>query len=123
MKILRKIKIYHLTGKVNDPKVIKIINFFNKICNNLEECYSDKSPNSVFYKYDDKIYIELQKTKTLCRYRKFLIGLIGKDFGLNFMGIKKLTHYMLETYLKRKLPPVILADLSSQNCLYPIIAQ
>ena len=106
MKLLRKIKFYHLTGKVMDPKVKKVIKMFDDICNNLEECYSNDYPKSIFYKYNEKVYFELdlKNDVTRCRYDDFWLKFQTK-FGLNDVEIKELTQYMLGTYLKRGVPP------------------
>ena len=106
MKLLRKIKIYHLTGNWEDPNVKKIIEFFEEICNNMIEYYSDKYPISIFYKYKDKIYFELdfEDNITRCRYSDFWL-IFKTKFGLKHQEIRKLTQYMLGTHLKRKLPP------------------
>ena len=108
MKLLRKFKIYYLTGNYEDPKVKKIVEFFDEICNNLEEYYSDKYPKFIFYKYNDKLYFELdlKNNKTWCRYEDFWQK-FETEFGLNNMEIKWLTQYMLGIHLKRKIPPTL----------------
>ena len=108
MKLLRKIKFYHLTGKVMDPKVKKIIKMFDDICNNMEEYYLNDYPKSIFYKYNEKVYFELDLKNdiTWCRYVDFWSKFESK-FELNDMEIKKLTQYMLGTYLKREVSPTI----------------
>ena len=104
MKLLRKIKIYHLTGNYEDPKVKKIVEFFDEICNNMT--VGPLYPKSTFYKYKGKIYFELdfKNGVTRCRYIDFW-GKFETEFGLNYKEIKWLTHYMLGSYLKRKVPP------------------
>ena len=106
MKLIRKIKIYHLTGNYEDPKVKKIVEFFEEIFNNLEEYYSDKYPKSNFFKYNDELYFELDLKYgvTRCKYADFWRK-FETEFGLNYKEIKWLTHYMLDTHLKRKVPP------------------
>ena len=106
MKLIRKIKIYHLTGNIKNPKVKKIVEFFN-ICNNLEEYYSDEYPKSIFYKYNDKIYFELdsENNVTRCIYTDFWKKM--HEFGFNNMEIKELTRYMLKVYLKKPVPQTI----------------
>ena len=103
MKLLRKIKIYHLTGNCEDPKVKKIIEIFDDICN--VEYYSDEYPKSVFYKYKGKIYFELDLKNdiTRCRYMGFWKK-FETEFGLNSIEIRKLIQYMLGIHLKRKVP-------------------
>ena len=118
-KLIRKIKIYYLTGNCEDPKVKKIIEFFDEICSNLVEYYSDDHPKSVFYKYNDKLYFELDLknnknrkhtgpvAKTWCRYEGFWEK-FETDFELNYKEIKGLTQYMLGIHLKRKIPPTVI---------------
>ena len=105
MKLLRKIKIYHLTGNYEDPKVKKIIKIFDEIFSNMIE-YSNDYPKSIFYKYKDKIYFELdfKNDITRCRYEGFWRK-FKTEFGLNYKEVKELTQYMLGTHLKRKVPP------------------
>ena len=108
MKLLRKIKIYHLTGNIKDPKVKKIVEFFEGIFSNMVEYYSDDYPKSTFYKYKDKIYFELdfKNGVTRCKYKDFWRK-FETEFGFNYKEIKWLTHYMLGTHLKRKVPPTV----------------
>ena len=108
MKLIRKIKIYYLNGNWENPKVKKIIEIFDEICNNIVEYYSDKYPKSTFYKYKNKIYFELdlKKNITWCKYFNFWEK-FRTEFGLNDIEIKKLIHFMLEIHLKRKILPVV----------------
>ena len=107
MKLIRKIKMYYLTGNWEDPKVKKIVEFFDEICNNMEEYYSDDSKSN-FYKYKNKIYFELnlKKNITWCRYFNFWEK-FETEFGFNDIEIKELTHSMLKMHLKRKVPPTV----------------
>ena len=102
MKLIRKIKIYYLTGNCKDSKVKKIIKMFDDIFNNMVEYYSDDYPKSVFYKYKGEIYFELdfKNDITRCRYKDFWRK-FEKDFKLNYKEIKELTHYMLKMHLKK----------------------
>ena len=104
--IIRKIKIYFLTGNWEDPKVKKIIEIFDDIFSNMIEYYSDEYPKSIFYKHNDKICFELdfKKNITRCRYKGFWEK-FKTEFELNDMEIKWLTHYMLGMHLKRWVPP------------------
>ena len=106
MKLLRKIKIYHLTGNIKDSKVQKIIEFFEEIFSNMVEYYSNDYPKSIFYKYKDKIYFELdfKNDITRCKYKDFWRK-FGTDFGLNYKETNMLIHYMLGTHFKREVPP------------------
>ena len=105
MKLLRKIKIYHLTGNIKDSKVKKIIEIFDEICNNVEEYCSDEYPKSTFFNYKGKTYFELDLKDgvTRCKYEDFWRK-FETEFGLNYMEIKELTQYMLGIFLKRKIP-------------------
>ena len=106
MKLLRKIKIYHLTGNIKDPKVKKIVEFFEEIFSNMVEYYSDKYSKSIFFKYKGKTYFELdfKNGVTRCRYSDFWEK-FETEFGFNYKEIKWFTHYMLKMHLKRKVPP------------------
>ena len=106
MKILRKIKLYYLTGKYNDPYVKEIIDIFDTIFTDIEECYSDAYPKSTFFKHKNKIYFELdlKNNITWCRYSDFWSKFETK-FNLKELEIRKLTEYMLGIHLKRKVPP------------------
>ena len=117
MKLIRKIKIYHLTGNYEDPKVKKIVEFFEGIFSNMVEYYSDDYPKSTFYKYKGKIYFELdfKNGVTRCRYIDFW-GKFETEFGLNYKEIKWLTHYMLGSFLKRKVPPTFTQFGSLKLC-------
>lgn len=42
MKLVRKIKMYQLTGRYKDRKVEKIVKFFNEILSNMKEYHSVK---------------------------------------------------------------------------------
>ena len=107
--LIRKIKVYHLTGNIKDPNVKKIVKFFDKICNNMEEYYSDKYPGFTFYKYNDKIYFELDLKNgvTRCKYEDFWRK-FETEFGLSYKEIKCLIQYMLSKHLRRKVPPTMI---------------
>ena len=124
MKLLRKIKIHHLTGNIKDHKVQKIIEFFEEIFSNMIECYSDDYPKSTFFKYKGKIYFELdfKDNITQCRYEDFWEK-FETDFKLNYKEIKWLTHYMFRTHLKRWVPSNLRADGSLERVIhcYPFL--
>ena len=98
-------KIKMLTNIKSKDKINSLIEFIDKILSNLEEYYSDKYPKSTYYKYNDKVYFELdfKYNVTRCKYSDFWQK-FRTDFGLNDMEIKELTQYMLGIHLKRKVP-------------------
>ena len=118
MKLVRKIKIYHLTGNIKDPKIKKIIEFFEEIFSNMIEYYSDKYPKSIFYKYNDELYFELdlKTNNTWCRYEGFWRK-FKTEFGLKYKEIRKLIQYMLGIHLKRKVPPT---DETASRFIYKL---
>ena len=99
-------KIKTLTNIKSKDKINSLIEFIDKMLSNMEECYSDKYPESTFYKYKDTIYFELdlENNKTWCKYSGFW-SIFESEFNLNYNEISKLTQYMLGIYLKRKVPP------------------
>ena len=116
-KLIRKIKMYFLTGNWEDPKVKKIVEFFDEIFNNMIEYYSDDYPESTFYKYNDKIYfkLDLKDGFTWCRYKDFWKK-FETDFELDYKEIKELIQYFFGMHLKRKiLFPVWLNPTDHQN--------
>ena len=109
MRLIRKIKLYYLTGKYRDPDVKEIVYMFDNIFSDIEEYISDKYPKSMFFKYNNKIYFELdfKNDRTWCRYSDFW-SIFKTKFGLKHQEIRKLTGYMLGMHLKRKVPPTFI---------------
>ena len=99
-------KIQKITNIKSKDKINSLIEFIDNILSNLEEYYSDKYPVSTFYKYNDKVYFELdfKYNVTRCKYSDFW-SIFESEFNLNYNEISKLTQYMLGTHLKRKVSP------------------
>ena len=96
-------KIKTLTSIKSKDKINNLIKFIDNILSNMKEYYSDKYPDSTFYKYNYKVYFELdlKNNKTWCKSYDFW-SIFKSEFNLNDMKIKELTQYMLGIHLKRK---------------------
>ena len=99
-KVLEKIQ--EIT-KIQDKKIIKeIYDFFNEILSNMKEYTSGEYPKSTFFKYNNKIYFDLDLKNDImwCRYTDFW-SKFETNFGLKYKEIRKLTQYMLGIHLKK----------------------
>ena len=104
-------KIQKIINIKSKEKVNKLIEFIDNILTNMKEHYSDKYPEHTFYKYNGKIYFELNVKNNGTFHHWFGIAIEGfwKKYQIklpiNYKKIKDIISYMLGIHLKRK-PPI-----------------
>ena len=105
----KKMKLKDKIHNIKESRLSPAEKFLYLIFWNLEEYYSDKYPNSIFYKKDNDVLFEYNKKngKIWCHYDK-IWSVLKLNYGLNDQEIKDLIKGVVwETLKLKEVIPII----------------